>query len=91
MVFRTLHDRYSRSDKIAPRTYRVNPLLGYAKSKSSDRVKRQANPDAIVLCPTQEQYIVPRAALNNQGNWMYIVNLADQDKYTQLVKSEKCL
>lgn len=86
-----MHDRYSQSNKIAPRTYRVNPLLGYAKSKSSDRVKRQVNPDAIALCPTQSQYIIPRAALNNQGNWMYIVNLPDQNKYTQLVKSEKCL
>ncbi|XP_011150186.1 protein spaetzle 5 isoform X2 [Harpegnathos saltator] len=87
-----LTNRYSRSDKMAPRTYRVNPLLSYAKSKSSDRVKRQSNADTVVLCPTQAQYIVPRAALNNQGNWMYIVNLSDQDnKYTQLVKSEKCL
>lgn len=92
MVFRILYDRYSRGNKIAPRTYHVNPLLSYVKSKSSDRVKRQTNSDAIALCPTQSQYIVPRAALNNQGNWMYIVNLPDQDnKYTQLVKSEKCL
>jgi len=69
----------------------VNPLLGYAKLKN-DRVKRQSNPDAIALCPTQAQYIAPRAALNNQGNWMYVVNLSEQrDKYTQLVKSEKCL
>ncbi|XP_032688599.1 protein spaetzle 5-like [Odontomachus brunneus] len=87
-----LTNRYSRGDKVAPRTYRMNPLLGYVKSKSSDRVKRQMNADAIALCPTQSQYIVPRAALNNQGNWMYIVNLPNQDnKYTQLVKSEKCL
>ncbi|KAH0955742.1 hypothetical protein HN011_003045 [Eciton burchellii] len=86
-----LTNRYSRSNKIAPRTYRVNPLLGYAKLKG-DRVKRQSNPDAIALCPTQAQYIAPRAALNNQGNWMYVVNLSEQrDKYTQLVKSEKCL
>ncbi|EZA50424.1 Protein spaetzle [Ooceraea biroi] len=86
-----LTNRYSRSDKIAPRTYRVNPLLGYAKLKG-DRVKRQSNPDAIALCRTQTQYIAPRAALNNQGNWMYVVNLPGQnDKYTQLVKSEKCL
>ncbi|XP_014486809.1 PREDICTED: uncharacterized protein LOC106750761 isoform X3 [Dinoponera quadriceps] len=87
-----LTNSYSRSDKIAPRTYRVNPLLGYAKSKSSGRVKRQIKADAIVLCPTEGQYIIPRAALNNQGNWMYIVNLPEQNnKHTQLVKSEKCL
>lgn len=68
-------------------------MWGYAKVKG-DRVKRQSgsNPDAIDLCPIQTQYIAPRAALNNQGNWMYVVNLPGQsDKYTQLVKSEKCL
>ncbi|XP_070158872.1 protein spaetzle 5 [Polyergus mexicanus] len=85
-----LANRYSRSDKIASRTLNVNPLLGYAKLED-DRVKRQSNPDAIALCPTQAQYIAPKAALNNQGNWMYVVNLPGQNKYTQLVKSEKCL
>ncbi|XP_025270980.1 uncharacterized protein LOC105258877 isoform X4 [Camponotus floridanus] len=85
-----LANRYSRSDKIAPRTYNVNPLLEYAKLKD-DRVKRQSNPDVIALCPTQAQYIAPKAALNNQGNWMYVVNLPGQNKYTQLVKSERCL
>lgn len=86
----SLNNRYSRSDKIAPRTFNVNPLLGYAKLKD-DRVKRQSNPDTIALCPTQAQYIAPKAALNNQGNWMYVVNFPGQNKYTQLVKSEKCL
>lgn len=84
-------NRYSQNDKIAPQTHRANPLLGYA---NSDRVKRQSNsnPDAIALCPIQAQYIAPRAALNSQGNWMYVVNLPGQsDKYTQLVNSEKCL
>ncbi|XP_012219643.1 protein spaetzle 5-like isoform X2 [Linepithema humile] len=85
-----LTNRYLRNDKIAPRTYHVNPLLGYGKLKG-DRVKRQSNTDAITICPTQEQYIAPRAALNNQGNWMYVVNLPGQERYTQLVKSEKCL
>ncbi|XP_011648078.1 protein spaetzle 5 isoform X1 [Pogonomyrmex barbatus] len=86
-----LTKRYSRSDKISPRTYSVNPLLGYAKFKH-DRVKRQSNnPDAIALCPTQAQYIAPRAALNKQGNWMYVVNLPGQNKYSQLVRSEKCV
>ncbi|XP_011694866.1 PREDICTED: uncharacterized protein LOC105454156 isoform X1 [Wasmannia auropunctata] len=85
-----LTNRYSRGDKIAPRSYSVNPLLGYAKLKG-DRVKRQSDPEVIPLCPTQAQYIAPRAALNKQGNWMYVVNLPGQNKYTQLVKSEKCL
>ncbi|XP_011869216.1 PREDICTED: uncharacterized protein LOC105562764 [Vollenhovia emeryi] len=85
-----LTNRYSRSDKVAPRSYSVNPLLSYAKLKG-DRVKRQSDPEIIPLCPTREQYIAPRAALNKEGNWMYVVNIPGQDKYTQLVRSEKCL
>ncbi|XP_012531766.1 protein spaetzle 5 isoform X2 [Monomorium pharaonis] len=85
-----LTNRYSQSNKIAPRSYNVNPLLGYAKPKG-DRVKRQSDPDAIILCPTRAQYIAPQAALNKQGNWMYVVNLPEQNKYTQFVRSETCL
>ncbi|XP_071643494.1 protein spaetzle 5 isoform X1 [Temnothorax longispinosus] len=85
-----LTNRYSRGGKIAPRSYSVNPLLGYAKLKD-DRVKRQSDPEVISLCPTQAQYIAPQAALNKQGNWMYVVNLPGQNKYTQFVRSEKCL
>ncbi len=35
---------------------------------------------------------MPRAALNNRGEWKYVVNV-DQgsEKYTQLVRSETCL
>lgn len=69
----------------------MNPLLVHTKLKDA-RMRRQSNPDIISLCPTEAQYIAPRAALNNQGNWMYIVNLPGQnDRYTQLVRSEKCL
>ena len=82
--------RYARSSKIAPRTSYENPLLKYSKL-SKTRNKRQSNLDAIPLCPTETQYITPRAALNNQGNWMYVVNLQENDrKYSQVVKSEKC-
>lgn len=90
LIHFALNNRYSQGDKIAPRSYSVNPLLGYAKLKG-DLVKRQSDPEIIHLCPTQTQYIAPRAALNKDGNWMYVVNLPGQDKYSQLVKSEKCL
>ncbi|XP_053994310.1 protein spaetzle 5 [Hylaeus anthracinus] len=84
-------NRYTRNSKPAPRSIYENPLLRYAKLAKS-RDKRQSNNlDAITLCPTNSQYIAPRAALNNEGNWMYVVNLQDQDqKYSQLVKSEIC-
>lgn len=83
-------NRYTRSSKVAPRTVYENPLLKYGKMDTS-RKKRQSNLDAIPLCPTEAQFITPRAALNNQGNWMYVVNLQGQNqKYSQVVRSEKC-
>ncbi|XP_046616859.1 protein spaetzle 5 isoform X1 [Neodiprion virginianus] len=92
-------DRYTRSSaksgalrKRPRRSPRVNPLLEFAASKKS-RSRRQANASsqATPLCPTNSQFIMPKAALNNRGNWMYVVNLQEQgDKYTQLVKSETC-
>lgn len=85
-----LKNRYSRGNKIAPRSYSVNPLLDYTKLKN-DRVKRQMNSEIISLCPTRSQYIAPQAALNKEGNWMYVVNLPGQNKYMQLVRSEICL
>ncbi|KAG7208080.1 hypothetical protein KM043_009656 [Ampulex compressa] len=82
-------NRNTRSSKVAPRSVYENPLLSYTKSKR-ERTRRQSNPDTIALCPTEPQYITPRAALNNQGNWMYVVNLQDQTKYSQVVRSERC-
>ncbi|XP_031841490.1 spatzle 5 Toll-1 receptor isoform X2 [Nomia melanderi] len=82
--------RYTRDSKTAPRTAYENPLLRYSKL-SKERQKRQSNnPETIHLCPTVAKYISPRAALNNQGNWMYVVNLPD-DKYSQVVRSETCM
>ncbi|XP_047359057.1 uncharacterized protein LOC124952765 isoform X2 [Vespa velutina] len=85
-----MNNGYVRSNKMAPQTFHENPLLQYVNLKT-ERTKRQMNTDTVALCPTEAQYITPKAALNNRGNWMYVVNLAEQDdKYSQLVKSEKC-
>lgn len=61
-----------------------------------DRKKRQSNSNAgsgEQLCPTRSQFIMPRAALNKQGNWMYVVNMGQsmEAQYSQLVKSEICV
>ncbi|XP_014289447.1 protein spaetzle 5 [Halyomorpha halys] len=53
------------------------------------RKKRQAS-SSISLCPTNSQFVTPKAALNNQGNWMYIVNQDSNARYTQLVLAETC-
>ncbi|CAB3371731.1 Hypothetical predicted protein [Cloeon dipterum] len=64
-----------------------------SKQQQQKRSKRQAPAPngATQLCPTTSSYIMPRAALNNRGNWMYVVNINEvDDRYTQLVKSETC-
>ncbi|XP_077296518.1 spatzle 5 Toll-1 receptor isoform X1 [Arctopsyche grandis] len=58
------------------------------------RSKRQAQaPSGEQLCPTRSQFIMPKAALNKQGNWMYVVNMGQimDSQYSQLVKSEICV
>ncbi|XP_066599590.1 protein spaetzle 5 isoform X2 [Prorops nasuta] len=55
----------------APRTtFWENPFLQFRNSQERRRAKRQTDLDFIDICPTSPQYITPRAALNNQGNWM---------------------
>ncbi|EEB20086.1 conserved hypothetical protein [Pediculus humanus corporis] len=66
----------------------------YKRSKDSQtRKKRQNTPDGVTqLCPTSTNFIMPKAALNTRGSWMYTVNLKEiDDKYTQLVRSETCV
>lgn len=92
-------NRYTRSNersgvskKRPGRSLRKNPLLEFATTKKN-RLRRQSNSSAQAtpLCLTNSQYIMPKAALNNRGNWMYVVNLQEQgDRYTQLVRSETC-
>ncbi|KAK4315717.1 hypothetical protein Pmani_013071, partial [Petrolisthes manimaculis] len=44
------------------------------------------------LCPYEPDYIMPRAALNNRGTWMYVVNMEEvSSEFTQLVESKKCI
>ncbi|KAF4517263.1 hypothetical protein B566_EDAN008597 [Ephemera danica] len=68
-----------------------------AAEEVKQRTKRQsggggtAPAGATQLCPVTSSFVMPRAALNNRGNWMYVVNLNEvDDRYTQLVRSETC-
>ncbi|XP_076270093.1 protein spaetzle 5-like [Rhynchophorus ferrugineus] len=55
------------------------------------RRKRQSTITGQPLCRSRSSYIMPRAALNSKGNWMYVVNMPESNQqYTQLVKSEVC-
>lgn len=76
---------------LSLRTNRKNPLLEFVNSKKrGERTKRQ-NSNAISICPTMTKFVYPRAALNNQGNWMYIVNTEEiTKKHSQIIRSEVC-
>ncbi|XP_053686987.1 protein spaetzle 5 [Sabethes cyaneus] len=59
----------------------------YHDSLARSRQKRQASAGRTQLCQTEEQFVMPQAALNTKGNWMYVVNHNDS---RQLVKTETC-
>ncbi|RVE47229.1 hypothetical protein evm_008097 [Chilo suppressalis] len=62
--------------------------LGLASAETSaERTRRQAASGGE-LCQIRTEYITPRAALNNKGNWRYVVNMPDN--MTQLVRAEIC-
>lgn len=65
-------------------------LSSRRQQSSSIRVARQVSNEEK-LCPTTSSFIMPRAAVNTKGTWMYVVNLdgADQQN-TQLVRTERC-
>lgn len=63
-----------------------------ANGTTLHRHKRQTDITGQTLCQTRANYIMPRAAVNVKGNWMYVVNMPQMsDMYTQLVKSETCM
>ncbi|KAF5269191.1 hypothetical protein FQR65_LT02492 [Abscondita terminalis] len=82
--------RYTRDVSKQRRRRRSLIQTSSNDTDSGNRSKRQTQ-SGEQLCQIRTQYIMPRAALNNKGNWMYIVNMPEVDnKYTQLVKSETC-
>ncbi|XP_019764273.2 protein spaetzle 5-like [Dendroctonus ponderosae] len=71
--------------------YLDNPLLNGTAFASVLRPKRQSTVTGQSLCRSRSSYIMPKAALNSKGNWMYVVNMPETNQqYTQLVKSEMC-
>lgn len=55
-----------------------------------NRKKRQD--DDIQLCAVRVNNIFPKAALNTQGEWKYVVNMVrtSSEMYTQSIRSEIC-
>ncbi|XP_017488465.1 PREDICTED: uncharacterized protein LOC108376742 isoform X1 [Rhagoletis zephyria] len=58
-----------------------------ADKGAKTRTKRQS-PGRETLCKTTSQFITPQAALNNKGNWMFVVN--EPSTARQMVKAELC-
>lgn len=54
-----------------------------------NRTRRQIAAGREQLCQIRTQFVQPQAALNRQGNWMYVVN-DGSNQVTQLVKTEVC-
>ncbi|XP_044751528.1 protein spaetzle 5 isoform X2 [Coccinella septempunctata] len=89
------HERVKRNELLRRhmREIRESPFkknfTGEIKYK---RVKRQDDGlTGETLCTARSTFIMPRAAMNANGNWMFVVNMENSDqKYTQLVRSEVC-
>ncbi|KAK7069172.1 Spaetzle [Halocaridina rubra] len=79
--------RYTPSPRHPPKPQ--NWWMKIMRSANHRRQKRQTGTD---FCPYESEYIMPRAALNNNGDWMFLVNVNEvSSEYTQLVESKKCI
>lgn len=83
--------RFQRSIPSTPvavnRTKIILETEGVSASHRN-RTRRQIAFGRQQLCETRTQFVQPQAALNKQGNWMFVVNQGNE--VTQLVKTEVC-
>ncbi|XP_018336583.1 protein spaetzle 5 [Agrilus planipennis] len=90
-----LKTRSRRSTKVRRHRRELATLLTASNvtlSSIHNRRKRQSNPTGQTLCQARTQFVMPEAAMNSQGNWMYVVNVQEGNaKFTQLVRSETCV
>lgn len=63
-------------------------MFGVNKENHRHRAKRQSE-GRSTLCQTSSQFVMPQAALNSKGNWMFVVN--EPNTARQLVKAELCV
>jgi hypothetical protein len=83
--------RKKRSEMVSRKMRKLKSIGRHNNSTMHERTKRQSALTGQSLCTARSQFIMPRAALNNKGNWMYVVNMPELDnRFTQLVKSETC-
>ncbi|KAK8398069.1 hypothetical protein O3P69_003765 [Scylla paramamosain] len=53
------------------------PQPWWRKVMRSSRRRQKRQLGSSDLCPYEEDYIMPRAALNNKGTWMFLVNMEE--------------
>uniref|UniRef100_A0A336LM98 CSON014426 protein n=1 Tax=Culicoides sonorensis TaxID=179676 RepID=A0A336LM98_CULSO len=71
-----------------PRSIKKSKINQNETMSHNSRTKRQIAFGREQLCQVRTQFVNPQAALNTQGNWMYVINQGQQA--TQLVKTEVC-
>ncbi|EFA04589.2 protein spaetzle 5 isoform X1 [Tribolium castaneum] len=94
-VWNRKDDKYGKAllirKKRSSHLRKLKSLVLPSNGTTLERTKRQNALTGQTLCTSRSQYIMPRAALNNKGNWMYVVNMPELDnRFSQLVKSETC-
>ncbi|XP_055948437.1 protein spaetzle 5-like [Argiope bruennichi] len=54
--------------------------------------RERRNEDVEVACQVRSTYVPPRAALNDNSEWKYIVNVPERDRrFTQYIRVDICL
>ena len=92
----------STLEQLQPRQRRHTAAAGEEEAKQLQQLEetaggeeqlrdRRQTSDPDQLCPTLASFVMPRAAVNSAGDWMFIVNMQDQVQFQQLVRAEVCM
>ena len=84
------HTAAAGEEEVKQLMQRRQQLEETAGGEEQLRDRRQTS-DPDQLCPTLASFVMPRAAVNSAGDWMFIVNMQDQVQFQQLVRAEVCM
>ena len=84
------HTAAAGEEEVRQLQQRKEQLEETAGGEEQLRDRRQTS-DPDQLCPTLASFVMPRAAVNSAGDWMFIVNMQDQVQFQQLVRAEVCM
>ncbi|GFR27477.1 protein spaetzle 5 [Trichonephila clavata] len=85
------------SPSYTDKTGTSNPTLPGSLQRDSSRSqtvnrRERRNEDVEVACQVRSTYVPPRAALSDNSEWKYIVNVPERDRrFTQVVRVDICL